>query len=124
MLKKILSLICALAIIIPGTMVYAQDEVVPEKTLEETDETDAVPVPDNIKESKIDSVDVPEVIAESLLVVPSVEQSEAVDLKEFQTDPELVPYGFRGTGKDIIIGAVVLGGWFLVAYLAANQKEK
>lgn len=119
MAKSIISILCIVGLLIPSLMTFAQDEVPPEAKADESKVTDSAPYEGVITDgAKIDSVSNVEVLPESLAVVPSIQPITP----PYTTEP-IEEYGFEGSGRDIVIGAAVLTGWILVAFLAANQRS-
>jgi|GEM_PF-3294368 len=121
MAKRYISALCVIILLTPGIILYAQDETSPEKKPEKSNIIDSAPAKGTAVEgSKIDSLGSIEALPESLVTVPVLPPP-------ITPTPQLVDdvreYGFKGTGRDIIIGAAVLTGWIFVAFLAANQKS-
>jgi len=122
MMRHFISIICIFSLVIPGMVLYAQDEIPEEKKSEESKSVDTAPAASTVMDgSKIDSVKSVESLPESLSTVPAVPQPVT---STFQLKDEIRAYEFKGTGRDIVIGAAVLAGWLVVAFLAANQRSE
>jgi hypothetical protein len=121
-IKQLFSSVCVILLLIPGVMLYAQDETPPEKKQDGTGFLDTAPVTGTVPEAvSLDSVKMVEVLPESLAVEPSMGQPITPVL---QPEDDLPQYEFKGSGRDIVIGAAVLTGWLVVAFLAANQRSE
>ncbi|MBN2620511.1 hypothetical protein JXB22_05400 [candidate division WOR-3 bacterium] len=108
-------------LLVPGAMLYAQDETPPKKQ-DGTGFLDTAPVTGTVSEAVSgDSVQMIEALTESLAVEPSLGQPVTPALQPADALPQ---YEFKGSGRDIVIGAAVLTGWLVVAFLAANQRSE
>jgi hypothetical protein len=121
-IKQLFFSMCVILLLIPGVMLYAQDETPPEKKQDGTGLLDTVPATGTAPEAvSVDSVKMIEVLPESLAVEPSMGQPITAVL---QPEDDLPQYEFKGSSRDIVIGAAVLTGWLVVAFLAANQRSE
>jgi hypothetical protein len=119
MTKNVVSILCIITLVTPCVMAFAQDEASPENKPEEPKVFDTAPIEGTITgTSEVDSVRSMEVLPESLAIVPSVQP-----IIPPYVDEPIEEYEFKGTGRDMVIGAAVLTGWILVAFLAANQRS-
>lgn len=121
MVKRFCGILCIVVLCVPSVVLYAQDETSPENRPEEPKLKDTAPAQQVVIEGGApDSVGSVEVIPESLAVVPAV----IPIILAPQPAEELREYEFKGTSRDIVIGAAVLAGWIFVAFLAANQRSE
>lgn len=122
MTKRFVCGVCLILLVTPGMVLHAQDEISPEKKPDESKLVDSTPSMTTVTEgSEIDSVPKIEILPDSLAIAPSLRPSVSPPLESTHVTPQ---YGFKGTGRDIVIGAAVLTGWFVVAFLAANQGSE
>jgi hypothetical protein len=121
MIRRMLSILCIIVFMLPVMMLHAQNDVPVQQDEDELKVSDTESTTETVKKTTgIDSVDAQVILPDSLAVNEPVAPA---DLLVPQTSKNLAEYEFKGTSKDILIGAAVLGGWLFVTYLAANQRS-